>query len=253
MARHSWRPMGKSVEPFWRYAQVAEGANRRLIDALANAPLTGEATQELDELCRSRDRTRVARFNPVDAHTVLLFIAVLSGEFAITGLRNRDLQAKLFDTAPPDDRGARRRTHQTPPAPPSERKTARTPIDHQDWKIPPLPRHSPRHQSHVARHPLPQERFSDRFPKIGQRRLLKLPRSCHTVSKELCPPEPRQAKALPAANGDPPISNWYQFLERSFTAPPRSTAGRGNSPGSSSPRSRWCGTRLDWRRTASAP
>src|SRR3954453_142626 len=60
------------------YAQVAEGANRRLTDALANAPLTGEATQELDELCRSRDRTRVARFNPVDAHTVLLFIAVLS-------------------------------------------------------------------------------------------------------------------------------------------------------------------------------
>src|SRR3954449_4694695 len=31
-----------------------------------------------------------------------------------------------------------------------------------------------------------------------------------TVSKELCPPEPRQAKALPAANGDPPISNWYE-------------------------------------------
>jgi len=28
--------MGKSVEHFWRYAQVAEGANRRLIDALAN-------------------------------------------------------------------------------------------------------------------------------------------------------------------------------------------------------------------------
>src|SRR3954453_19406480 len=41
-----WRPMGKSVEHFWRYAQVAEGANRRLIDALATALLTGEATQE---------------------------------------------------------------------------------------------------------------------------------------------------------------------------------------------------------------
>jgi hypothetical protein len=110
-----WRPMGKSVEHFWRYAQVAEGANRRLIDALANAPLKGEATRELDELCRNRNRdgTRVARFNPVDADTVLLFIAVLSGEFAITGFRNRDLQAKLFDTAPPDDREARRRTHRT--------------------------------------------------------------------------------------------------------------------------------------------
>src|SRR3954464_13573041 len=106
MARHSWRPMGKSVEPFWRYAQVAEGANRRLIDALANAPLKGEATQELDELYRSRDRTRVARFNPVDAHTVLLFIAVLSGEFAIPGFRNRDLQAKLYDPEHPEERQA---------------------------------------------------------------------------------------------------------------------------------------------------
>jgi hypothetical protein len=112
---HRWRPMGKSVAHFWRYAQVAEGANRRLIDALANAPLTGEATAELDELCRSRnhDGTRVPRFNPVDAHTVLLFIAVLSGEFAISGFRNRDLQAKLFETAPQDDREIRRRTHQT--------------------------------------------------------------------------------------------------------------------------------------------
>src|SRR4051795_1232743 len=35
----------------------------------------------------------------------------------------------------------------------------------------------------------------------------------HTVSKELCPPDPSRAKALPAANGDPPISNWYHTLE----------------------------------------
>src|SRR4051812_3682000 len=114
MARHSWRPMGKSVEPFWRYAQVAEGANRRLIDALANAPLTGEATQELDELCRSRDRTRVARFNPVDAHTVLLFIAVPPGDSATPGFPNRDPKAKLFDPAPPDAREPSRQPHQPP-------------------------------------------------------------------------------------------------------------------------------------------
>src|SRR5690349_7031859 len=107
--------MGKSVEHFWRYAQVAGAANRRLIDALAHAPLTGEATQELDELCRGRTHggSRVPRFNPVEVPTVRLFSAVLSGAFAIAGFRNRDLQAKLFDTAPPDDREARRRTHQT--------------------------------------------------------------------------------------------------------------------------------------------
>jgi hypothetical protein len=34
-------------------------------------------------------------------------------EFTITGFRNRDLQAKLFDTVPRDNREARRRTHQT--------------------------------------------------------------------------------------------------------------------------------------------
>ncbi len=97
--------MGKSVEHFWRDAQVAGAANRRQIDALASAPLTGAATQERAELCRSRNQggTWVARFNPVDAHTVLLFSAVLSGEFAIIGLRNRDLQAKLFETAAKDD------------------------------------------------------------------------------------------------------------------------------------------------------
>jgi hypothetical protein len=113
--QHRWRPMGKSVAHFWRYAHVAAGANRRLIDALATAPLTGEATAELDELCRSRlhGGTRVPRFNPVDAQTVMLFIAVLSGEFALTGFRNRDLQAKLFETAPKDDRETRRRTHHT--------------------------------------------------------------------------------------------------------------------------------------------
>ena len=82
---------------------------------LSLPPPCNTLTQELDELCRGRNQngTRVARFNPIDAQTVLLFIAVLSGEFAITGFRNRDLQAKLFDTAPRDDREARRRTHRT--------------------------------------------------------------------------------------------------------------------------------------------
>src|SRR3954452_23440322 len=83
--------------------------NRRLIDALANAPLTGAATQELDELCRGRNPGGALQSHRCSNRPALHRRA----EFAITGFRNRDLQAKLFDTAPGDDREARRRTHWT--------------------------------------------------------------------------------------------------------------------------------------------
>ncbi|MBF0434626.1 MAG: hypothetical protein HQL77_04555 [Magnetococcales bacterium] len=110
-----WSPMGKSVAHFQRYAQVANAANQRLINALADAQLTGKATEELDKLCQPRvvNGQRVPRFNPVDPSTVHLFQSVLSGDFTINGFRNRDLQSKLFDSSPVDARDAERRTHST--------------------------------------------------------------------------------------------------------------------------------------------
>ncbi len=110
-----WCPMRKGVSNFWRYAQVAAAANGRLLDALAHAPLKGQATAELDRLCRSHTLrgVRVPRFNPVEADTVAVFSAVLSGCFAINGFRNRDLQHKLYSAPPRDDAEARRRTHRT--------------------------------------------------------------------------------------------------------------------------------------------
>ena len=45
--------------------------------------------------------------------TVALFAAVLSGEFAINGFRNRNLQAKLYGTVAKDAAEAKRRTHRT--------------------------------------------------------------------------------------------------------------------------------------------
>ena len=64
-----WCPMTKGVANFWRYAEVA--ANGRLLTALARVPLTGEATAELDALCRpvtAADR-HVAAFNPIHPDT----------------------------------------------------------------------------------------------------------------------------------------------------------------------------------------
>jgi len=110
-----WCPMTKGVANFWRYAEVAHAANGRLLDALARVPLTGEATRELDALCRpgTQTATRVAAFNPVHPDTAELFAAVLSGDFAINGFRNRDLQGKLYPAAAEDAAERKRRTHRT--------------------------------------------------------------------------------------------------------------------------------------------
>ena len=111
-----WSPMTKGVANFWRYAEVAHAANGRLLEALARAPLTGEAVAELNALCqptRPASGSRVAAFNPVDLTVVALFAAVLSGDFAINGFRNRDLQGKLYPAAATDAAEAARRTHRT--------------------------------------------------------------------------------------------------------------------------------------------
>jgi hypothetical protein len=93
-----WCPLRKGISNFWRYAEVAHGANARLIDALANAPLKGKATEALDRLCRSQSKAgqHVAAFNPVTPENVTLFKALLAGEFSINGFRNRDLQNELY-------------------------------------------------------------------------------------------------------------------------------------------------------------
>jgi hypothetical protein len=110
-----WSPLRKGVSNFWRYSQVGQGANARLIDALANAPLQGGAIETLDRLSQSQSKEghRVAAFNPVTAENNALFKILLSGEFALKGFRNRDLQNKLFDSKPKDPAEAKRRTHRT--------------------------------------------------------------------------------------------------------------------------------------------
>jgi hypothetical protein len=72
--------MTKGVANFWRYAEVAHAANGRLLNTLARVPLTGEATVELDALCRpgTATGTRVAAFNPIHPDTANLFAAVLT-------------------------------------------------------------------------------------------------------------------------------------------------------------------------------
>jgi hypothetical protein len=102
--------MGKGVANFWRYAQVARQSNERYLEAMACAQPKGEAVAELDRLCRSRvvRGTRIARFNPVSPDDCDLFRAVLHGDHAIRGFRNRELQRLLYP-APPRSRAEQRK------------------------------------------------------------------------------------------------------------------------------------------------
>ena len=72
-----WSPLRKGVSNFWRYSQVGQSANARLIDALANAPLPGGAIETLDRLSQSQSKEghRVAAFKPVTAEDDALFKA----------------------------------------------------------------------------------------------------------------------------------------------------------------------------------
>jgi len=109
--KRRWLPMGKGVANFWRFWQVGIQSNGRYLEALAQAEKKGEAVQTLGDLCRSRVKNgkRYAKFNPVTAQDCSLFAAVMNGEHALNGFRNRGLQAHLYDRPVADPQDAKRR------------------------------------------------------------------------------------------------------------------------------------------------
>jgi hypothetical protein len=93
-----WIPMNKGIGNLRRYLQIGEAANRRYLDALAAARPVRHTLADLDTLCTGRviNGHRCPRLNPVAAPEHAIFQAVLAGEHAIHGFRNRDLQARLY-------------------------------------------------------------------------------------------------------------------------------------------------------------
>lgn len=98
--RYRYVAMTKSLHNLWRFIQVGEAANRRYLTALATARPIKRTIADLDVLCRGRivAGTRYPRINPVAPDQHQIFQAVLAGEHTIQGLRNRDLQARLYST-----------------------------------------------------------------------------------------------------------------------------------------------------------
>jgi hypothetical protein len=106
-----WVPMRKGVSNLYRYAEVGLQANQRYLEHLAQAKLKSKAIPHLDDLCRSHTKNgkRYARFCPLQDADRNLFAALLSGEFALNGFRNRDLCAKLYPQPAASDKEIKQR------------------------------------------------------------------------------------------------------------------------------------------------
>ena len=113
-APKQWRRLRKGVVDVPRRAALSEQANRRYLDALAAVePGTSLGTLAAG-VCRSVVwRGRGARgLNPLSAGDAALLAAINRGEFAMTGMRNRELRACLCGPTPPDDAARRRQSAQ---------------------------------------------------------------------------------------------------------------------------------------------
>jgi hypothetical protein len=94
----AWRRMRLGVADLHRRSEVSQKANDRYLDAFAALDDTtrfSELIRPLQQPCRYNGR-RVRALQPFEPNDYALLVAVHRGEFAINGLRNRDLQQLLY-------------------------------------------------------------------------------------------------------------------------------------------------------------
>ncbi len=99
--------MRKVVADLHRRAQVSQAANARYLEQLAPVDDSTTVAEVSGSICRRiRDNGRSWRaLNPLAEDDAQLLAAVVRGEFAVNGFRNRDLMACLHpDTLPSDHR-----------------------------------------------------------------------------------------------------------------------------------------------------
>ncbi len=97
-----WRPLRYGVADLYRRTEISQRANERYLNALS---VIDDSTQ-LSELIRILEKPRgagkqrVRALHPFSADDHALLKAVNRGEFALNGLRNRDLQPLLYNPGP---------------------------------------------------------------------------------------------------------------------------------------------------------
>lgn len=107
--KNKWLRMRSGVADLWRRAEVSRAANQRYLSALASAADTTPLHAVARPACQAvtRDGQRFRPLNPWAIDATLLE-TISRGEFALHGMRNRDVRRHLFPT-PKDPREERRR------------------------------------------------------------------------------------------------------------------------------------------------
>jgi hypothetical protein len=107
-----WRTMRRGIADLHRRAEVSQNALDRYCSALAAVDDTTTLQQLTAQIeCRVRWNGKSVRaLHPFDPQDHALLKAVNRGEFAINGLRNRDLQALLYSAATKTKSDQRRRS-----------------------------------------------------------------------------------------------------------------------------------------------
>jgi hypothetical protein len=104
-----WRVLRRGVADFARRAQVGQAATDRYLTQLAAVHVKTKLGEQAAPVCRAvrRDDRRHRALNPMAANDAELLAVVNRGEFALNGLRNRDLRSRLY--APTKDKNKQRR------------------------------------------------------------------------------------------------------------------------------------------------
>lgn len=100
-APKSWRRMRKGIADLHRCTEVSQAANDRYLNALdsvEDSTCLGQLTARLCQAVKRKGR-RWRALNPHAPADAQLIEAISRGEFAVNGLRNRDLRRLLFDDA----------------------------------------------------------------------------------------------------------------------------------------------------------
>lgn len=96
--RLRWQRLRRGVADLWRRGEVSRAANQRYLDALASVTGKTPLRQEALTVCRPTtvDGQRYRALNPWAPADAALLEAISRGEFALHGLRNRDVRALLY-------------------------------------------------------------------------------------------------------------------------------------------------------------
>ena len=99
--KKAWRPLTRGIANIGRLAAVSQSANDRYLDALAALDTDTPISTLVDRVCRCvhwQGRS-VRALRPWTEDDRRLLKAISRGEFAVNGLRNRDLLSLLFPEA----------------------------------------------------------------------------------------------------------------------------------------------------------